>query len=133
MNPRVLIGNARCAAKHPDALVVDLRERMVHGLPLRIHVVPQCRDVLAVLVLNMGHFVTHDQIYAAIWGHREDGGPNDLPNQISVHVWRLRKALEGSPYAISTTHCRVMISPVEMAIQPQRSRWPMALGQEIRA
>lgn len=103
MTLRILLGDARCAARHPDAIVVCPVERRVRNLlHPRQRVYPSRHALLAILLIRWGRVVTYDEICDYIWADDPDGGPLQLLRSVAVHTTALRHVLEGTPVGITT-------------------------------
>lgn len=70
------------------------------ALAAYIHVTPVQRRVLNVLVRHFGKEVPSETIIDAAYFDREDGGPKDGRNSITVIIHRLRKRLLPYGYTI---------------------------------
>ena len=49
-------------------------------------------------LMDSGTWVSRDSLIDAMYGHREDGGPLCADNTLSVHIHRIRKALQPGFY-----------------------------------
>jgi two-component system KDP operon response regulator KdpE len=86
------------APDHPltlGKLVVDLQRRTVSQGDSVVHLTPTEWSLLAALARHPGRTLTHDQLFAAVWG-KEFGHPQQY---LRVYITHLRKKIEPQPYA----------------------------------
>lgn len=101
MNLRILLGDARCAARNLDAIVVCPVERRVRNL-VPYHISRSRHRLLSVLLIRFGRLVSYEELSDWMWAHDLDGGPLAMQNTIGVQTSGLRHALHGTPVGITT-------------------------------
>jgi DNA-binding response OmpR family regulator len=96
---RVIIGNfvpGRVVAltnEHPDALILSTRLAAVTRGRKMVLVTPSQARLLRCLAGSASRLVTTNEVVAAMWGDREDGGPEYAVRSIDVGVYHLRRSL----------------------------------------
>jgi DNA-binding response OmpR family regulator len=81
---------------------IDWERRLIinpDGTPW--HPQPMQWAILESLLLNAGKVVSHHRLIHALYGDREDGGPEDASNGIKVQICRMRARL---PWPIRNVH-----------------------------
>jgi two-component system KDP operon response regulator KdpE len=76
-------------------VAVDLQRRTVAQGNIVVHLTPTEWSLLAALARQPGRTLTHDQLFAAVWG-KEFGHPQQY---LRVYITHLRKKIEPQPYA----------------------------------
>lgn len=74
-------------------LTVDFELRSVRRNDQEIHLTPTEWTLLQALARDVGRTVTHDQLFARVWG-REYG---DAQKYLRVYIAQLRRKIEGDP------------------------------------
>ncbi len=77
-------------------LTVDVARRSVQRDGAPVHLTPTEWALLAALAANAGRTMTHQQLYAAVWG---DGTYGQAQQYLRVYVTHLRKKIETVAYA----------------------------------
>lgn len=90
---RMLRGTDHDAPLHAAGLTVDFEARSVRRNDQEIHLTPTEWSLLQALARDMGRTVTHDQLFARVWG-REYG---DAQKYLRVYIAQLRRKIEGDP------------------------------------
>ncbi|MGN0275791.1 MAG: winged helix-turn-helix domain-containing protein, partial [Hominisplanchenecus sp.] len=86
-----------------DYLRIDFSKRSVYIDDREIHMTPIEYKLLALLVMNRGKVLTHNQILKKIWGYEEGADANNL----RVFMATLRRKIEKD-----TTNPRFIITEV---------------------
>ncbi len=120
---RILLGDRHCAARNPDDVVVDPVERVVRGIEFRCQLYQQERHLLSILMLRFGRVVSYEEIFDQFWGG-PDGGPLSARNVIGVRVVRLRQALAGSAFSVTTRWGLGLLAEPAALAAPRRSYYP---------
>ena len=76
-----------------DFLTVDITERKVNVDGERVRLTPTEFRLLAVLVQNAGHVLTHKQLLEKVWGWEYI---DDL-DYVRIFIWHLRQKIEPDP------------------------------------
>jgi two-component system KDP operon response regulator KdpE len=74
-------------------LSVDLRARRVLRHDVAVHLTPTEWELLRALALDAGRTVTHDQLFARVWGRRY----GDAQQYLRVYIAHLRRKIEVDP------------------------------------
>ncbi len=77
------------------ALTVDLEGRTVQRDGAPVHLTPTEWSLLAALAANAGRTLTHQQLFATVWGEATHG---QAQQYVRVYVTHLRKKIERVPY-----------------------------------
>ncbi|GAB1340956.1 response regulator [Gemmatimonas sp.] len=90
---RMLRGTEHDAPLRTAGLIVDFERRSVRRNDQEIHLTPTEWTLLQALARDAGRTVTHDQLFARVWG-REYG---DAQKYLRVYIAQLRRKIEGDP------------------------------------
>jgi two-component system KDP operon response regulator KdpE len=74
-------------------LTVDIAQRQVSTNGKRVRLTPIEFRLLALLVQNAGHILTHEQLLEKVWGWEYT---NDL-DYVRIYIWHLRQKIEPDP------------------------------------
>lgn len=105
---RILLGNEKVYHSNRDALVIDLASQRIHGFS-RHKVGPVAMRLLTTLFLRVGTVTPYDLIIEAIWGDREDGGPENPKRSLDATLSTLRPALLSAGFTVVTVWGRGLI------------------------
>jgi len=86
-------GEDRAPVIDAYGLRIDLLRRRVTRGQAAIRLTPIEWDILRTLVSNAGRTLTHQQIFAAVWGKRA----GDPQQHLRVHITHLRRKVERNP------------------------------------
>lgn len=73
--PPILLGNARVAARRPDAIVIDPRLRQVHNCTRAYDLTLQQYRLLVAVLVFRGEPRRAVDLVELVYGERRDGGP----------------------------------------------------------
>lgn len=76
-----------------DRLIVDVAERRVIVNGEQVRLTPTEFRLLAFLVANAGHVLTHQRLLEKVWGWEYT---DDL-DHVRVYIWHLRRKIEAAP------------------------------------
>lgn len=93
--PQVIIGSWPVDYAHPadDAVRVNVRDRTVTRGIATVGLTDLRFRLLVHLLVNPGHVISRAELIDSIWGWREDGGPEQPGNTISVALHGIRAAI----------------------------------------
>jgi two-component system KDP operon response regulator KdpE len=74
-------------------LTVDIAQRQVSTNGKRVRLTPIEFRLLALLLQNAGHILTHEQLLEKVWGWEYT---NDL-DYVRIYIWHLRQKIEPDP------------------------------------
>jgi hypothetical protein len=99
----------RVAARNPGAVVVDLRERRIIrgrtaiGFGSRRGGRRKLFGFCLALLLRQGEFATQGELFEALWGDDEDGGPLHLRTVLAMYCTEARAALASLGLGVEAT------------------------------
>jgi len=111
---RILLGRGTVYSRNPDAWVIDLADQRIHGFSRHRMGTVEFR-LMTLLLIRAGRVATYGMIFDAVWGDREDGGPNNPRQMISVIASRLRPELRRAGFDLRTEW------GVGMVVEPARA------------